>query len=193
MGVLEYRVNWGSGATNPGVSVLHARIAGTSSAGAAATSFSERCRKFFDDIKGVVGGGIVWGFPGEVTELNTATGALEAVHVVTPPANVTSTGAGVYAAPAGIRVEWRTDAIVGGRRLRGRTFVVPLITSGYDTGGTIASSTLTTMASATSNYLSTVVFTSANPSVWSRTHGVQADITSAFLPDEVAVLRSRRD
>lgn len=193
MGVLEYRVGWNAAGTNPGVSVFHGRITGGVTAGNAAQSHADRIRKFFDDVKTLCAGNQAWSFPGEVLELNTSTGQLEDVHTVTPPAAVASTGSGVYSAPAGVRCEWRTDAIVNGRRLRGRTFLVPTTTSAMDSNGTIAATALVTLASACANFFSTTFFSNAQPCVWSRTHGIQADITSAFLPDEISVMRSRRE
>lgn len=193
MGVLEYRVNWGSGGPNPGVTVVHGRISGAFTSAQAAQALADRTRTFFDAMKGYVGGGVAWTFPAEVTEHNTATGDLEGVDAITAPAPVTSTGSGAYAAPSGMRFEWRTDAIVSGRRLRGRTFIVPLVTSQYETNGTISGTLITAAQTAANAFLSAGVFTACQPSVWSRTHGVQSDITSANIPDEVAILRSRRD
>jgi hypothetical protein len=45
-------------------------------------------------------------------------------------------------------VQWSTTAIVGGRRLKGRTFLAPLWNSGYDGSGTILLATQTTLQTA---------------------------------------------
>ena len=193
MGVLEYRIGWNAAGTNPGVTVMHGRIPAAIAGQVASQSFADRCQKLMDDVKTLVAGATVWSFPGEVTELNTVSGDLEAVHVITPPANVTSTAAGNYSAPSGARIEWRTDAIVAGRRLRGRTFFVPLGAGVYDATGTLSTTTLTALTTAANNFKSNSVFGASQGSVWSRTHGIQADITSAFIPDEASVLRSRRE
>ena len=115
------------------------------------------------------------------------------MHAINAPANVTSTVGTACAAPAGLRIEWRTSAIVNGRRLRGRTFIVPLPTSVYESNGTILAATLATFATAANAYRDAGVFSQSQPSIYSRTHGVQADITSVIVPDEVSILRSRRD
>lgn len=193
MSVLEYRVNWSTGGTNPGVSVLHGRPSTAGGNGLAGQALADRARTFFDALKGVVGGGLVWDFPAEVTVLNTTTGVLEDAVAVTKPANVTATGAGNYSALSGARIEWRTGAIVAGRRLRGRTFVVPLSVGQYDAVGTLATTCITTLQAAATGYADANVFSNARPCVWSRTHGIQADITSVLIPDEASVLRSRRD
>jgi len=190
---LQYRVGWNTGSLNPGVSVFHGRVTAGNTDGAAATDLSTRVRTLFDTIKGLVTGAVTWDFPAEVLKLNTTTGDLEGVESVTKPLNVVSGAGGSYAAPAGARIEWRTTAIVGGRRLRGRTFVVPLGATNYDTNGTISSSCITTLTAAGNAYKDTGVFTAVQPSIYSRTHGTQADITSVLIPDEAAVLRSRRE
>ena len=193
MGVLQYRVGWNTGGTNPGVSVFHARIGGGNTAGGASQDFADRTRTFFDAVKGFVAGAIVWDFPGEVLELDTASGDLEGVHEVTKPTNVTASGTGNWAAPAGARIEWRTTAIVSGRRLRGRTFLVPLVVSAYDAAGSLTTPAITALTAAANAYKDANVFVRCNPCVYSRTHGIQADISSVLLPDEVSILRSRRE
>lgn len=191
--VFEYRVGWNSGGTNPGVTVFHGRKGPTSTDSGAAEDLRDKARAFFDAVKGMVGGGVVWNFPGEVTELDTVTGQLQNVVQITAGASVTATGATAYAAPAGGRIEWRTPAIVNGRRLRGRTYVVPLTTGFFDTQGTLSASAITTLSTAAAAFLDLGTYGRISPCVWSRTHGVLADITSAIVPDEAAVMRSRRE
>lgn len=195
MGTLEYRVNWsGTAVTGPGTSVFHGRIATASTAGAAAQDFADRVRLFFGEVRGLIPTGVSWDFPGEVTELDTTTGVLEDVHAITPPSATTSSGAaGNHSRPSGARIDWLTSSITAGRRLRGRTFLVPLYSAGYDTTGTIASTTLTTLNTAAANYIDAGVFADCQPAVWSRTHGVLADIVSKSITDRATVLRSRRD
>jgi hypothetical protein len=191
--VAEYRVGWNSGSTNPGVTVFHGRTTTGANEVTASQGLADRVRAFFDGIKTVIAGGVTWNFPGEVTWLNTSTGELESVQTPNAPANVVSTGAGTYSAPSGCRVEWRTGAIVSGRRLRGRTYFVPLVSNGYDTTGTIAAATITAVKAAADTYALAGPTSAVQPVIWSRTHGIAADITSSIIPDEAAVLRSRRE
>lgn len=191
--VLEYRVGWNVGGANPGVTVLHGRPSDLISDQDAAQELTERARGLFDALKALFPPSITFSFPAEVTEFNTSTGVLEDVFVTTPQANITATGTGNWTAPAGGRVEWRTEAIVAGRRLRGRTFFVPFTIGSYDGTGTLASATVTLLQTAAAAYFSDAVFDQVDPCIWSRTHGILADITSVVVPDEVSVLRSRRD
>jgi hypothetical protein len=159
----------------------------------AADDFGPRVRAFFDGIKAVFNSGVVWTFPGEVTELDTTTGVLEDVHAITAPAQVVGTGSAAMAAPAGARVRWLTPAVVNSRRLAGSTFLVPLMASSYEPNGSLLGTSITTINTAATAYLDTGVFESCQPVVWSRTHGILADATAFVVPDKVAVLRSRRD
>lgn len=191
--VFEYRVGWNVGGANPGVTVFHGRNDGVISDQDTIEELAARARAFFDAVKGLVPGAVTWTFPGEGIEMNTSTGVLEDVYTFAPPASVTGTGAGNYGWPAGARVEWRTPAIVSGRRLRGRTFLVPITTNAMEANGTLSAGTITTMTNAANTFFSQSVFTDCAPCIWSRTHGILADITSALVPDEVAIMRSRRD
>jgi len=191
--VMEYRVNWtGTTITGPGISVFHGRPSPLAPGGAAEQDLANRCRAYFAAIANLVPNGIVWDFPAEVAELDTVTGQLVNVTPITKPVDVSSNGGvGVYARPAGARTDWLTGAIVSGRRLRGRTFLVPINSAQFDTAGTLVAGAISTMNAAATTYIGTSA--SFSPSVWSRTHGIQADIIAFNVPDTVAVLRSRRD
>lgn len=192
---VELRVNWaGTSLTGPGVSVLHARTSGGSTTVQCAQALSDRARAFFDAVKALVPAGVTWSFPSECTELDTTTGQLIGVHPVTPPADVVSTGAvSTLLRPIGARVDWLTTAIVNGRRLRGRTYLVPLTVGSFDGSGSIATTPLGTMETAATAYKNTGLFTASQPAVWSRTHGILADISGSNVPDFQTVMRSRRD
>jgi hypothetical protein len=191
----EYRVEWnGSVITGAGISVFHSRGDGVATNATTAQSMADRCRTLFDGIKALVPTGIIWTFPNEVTELDTATGVLTDVHSITPPADVSSSaGSTSYSRPSGGRVDWNTSAIVNGRRLRGRTYFVPLAGSTQDGTGGITTTAIATLETAANAYRNTGVFTAATPVVWSRTHGIVADIIGSSVIDRCSVLRSRRD
>lgn len=191
--VIEYRANWEGPVGGPGVTVWHGRTSVSGQDQAASEALAGKMHAFFDAIKALIPTGYTISFPGEAIELNTTTGALEDVYTFTAPADVVCSGSGDWAAPSGARVEWRTGAIVSGRRLRGRTFIVPIAAGAYDSEGTIDSGTVTLLQGAADDALDDSLFSDVDLSVWSRTHGIQADITSASIPDEVTVLRSRRD
>lgn len=113
---------------------------------------------------------------------------------------------GAYAAPVGVVVEWLTDIHLSGRRLRGRTFVVPCTTAAFSLDGSLDAAVQVEFQAASSAFAanSAGTFTIwqrprlARPADGSRKavlargggHGV---VTSSRVPDKAAVLRSRRD
>lgn len=191
--VLEYRVDWDYGSGSPGVTVLHGRTNTGSSDEAAAQDMANQARELFFALRTVFADDVTFTFPSEVTELNTTTGVLEDIYAITAPASVDGIVDSGWAAPAGAIIRWDTDAIVAGRRLRGRTFLVPIAATVFQNDGSINAADLTNIDTAAAQWSDVTFFTDFSPSVWSRTHGIQADITSHLAVDRVAVLRSRRD
>ena len=94
------------------------------------------------------------------------------------------------AAPAGVCITWRTGAIVNGRRLRGRTFIVPIAANGYQANGTPA---YPDQIETKANDL--ITDSGGSLVVWHRpvggVGGSFAPVTDASVKDHVAVLRSR--
>lgn len=97
------------------------------------------------------------------------------------------------AAGVGACVTWNTGLIVNGRRLRGRTFIVPLSVAAYENDGTLTSGTLGFLQS-----FATALVASGPLGIWHRpsaagTGGAASGVTSFRLRDKVAILTSRRD
>jgi hypothetical protein len=113
---------------------------------------------------------------------------------------------GKYSAPSGYCLNWLTQTILDGHRLKGRTFVVPTGVDIYDLDGTIVTATVNAVNTAAATYVndqsaSAVVWhrprkarpaDGSRPAVTARAggHGL---ITSALVRDKAAVLTSRRD
>lgn len=100
-----------------------------------------------------------------------------------------------YSGASGAVVSWETDGVRNGRRVRGRTFLVPLSSSAYDESGTLTAEVQTAIQDAATGL---VTDTSVlEMLVWSRpkagSGGEAHVITSARVPDMAAILRSRRD
>lgn len=114
--------------------------------------------------------------------------------------------AAAYSAASGAVITWRTAAVIHGRRLRGRTFIVPTVNVAYGLDGTLQATTQTTLTTAANKlFLPHAGYAAV---VWSRPakERVKKDgtvvpartgdvgaITSASVPPVAAVLRSRRD
>lgn len=207
--MLQYRAIWNMPG-GPGYSVMHAREVDPSGASEISQSFANAVRQLFTTY-GTAGlpDDLTITFDAEVLQINPSNGELEQVYAVTPPSAVTGTGTTGYARPSGARIDWATDAIVSGRRLRGRTYMVPILASGYESNGTLTSSVMTALNNAADAYLAAAnIPTALSPAVWSRPvwnrdadgrrttlarPGLLADITGRSVTDRVSVLRTRRD
>lgn len=125
--------------------------------------------------------------------IESTTGALTGAWVSDPVAVVHCGGSGVYAAPVGACVDWLTGTIAHGRRLRGRSFIVPITASSFQSDGTL----LDAFKDNLTTYATTLITEqSASFCIWHRGTGSDGStgiVTSAHVPDMAAVLRSRRD
>jgi hypothetical protein len=132
-----------------------------------------------------------------VEAIEDTTGELQGFFNVTPAAARVGTGTGNYSAASGAVVNWYTAGVVRGRRLRGRTFLVPLAGSALDTNGTINNTELTALRTNTTTFINETG--AGDLGVWSRpsapgaADGTWFAVNSFTIPDKVAVLRSRRD
>jgi hypothetical protein len=128
--------------------------------------------------------------------------------MTTTPTAVSGTQATsvIYAGGTGGVVNWLTGAVVNGRKVRGRTFLVPLMSNGFSNDGTLTSGCVSTLTAAGNAALGT---TGCNMTVWSKIWdkkptsppaavppkqigGSLARVTSVLVPDRAAQLRSRR-
>ncbi len=163
-------------------------------------------RAFWLAAGSYMAGGVTIQVEGGGDLLESTTGVLTGAWSGATPAVVTSPNSGVYSAPSGAVVDWLSPTILDGRRVRGRTFVVPLIGSTYEGNGTLSPSTVTGLKAAGDNL---VIAESGGLCVWHRPRkaraangtipavtarlGGHALITTCRVPDIAAVLRSRRD
>lgn len=134
----------------------------------------------------------------EVEEINESTGDL--IGFWTTPSNATRFGtaaAGVgWSAPSGAVISWQTGGVRNGRRIRGRTFVVPLSTSVYDASGTLTAIALTALNNAANALTGGSDLTDfrvwGRPTVAAPASGQSAVVLGHRVPDMAAILRSRR-
>lgn len=100
-------------------------------------------------------------------------------------------GAGPFAAPAGACVNWATGVFVNGKKVRGRTFLVPLTAAAYEADGTLLNSARTGLDDAAG-------ILRGGPVPLVILSGVASGVSSAHvvtghsIADKVAILRSRR-
>jgi hypothetical protein len=102
-----------------------------------------------------------------------------------------------YSAASGACINWYTDGVRNGRRVRGRSFMVPIGSNGMENNGTLNATALGSWRTATDLLIAS--FENSTLGVWSRpsapaaTDGIWHKTTSMTIPDKAAVLRSRRD
>lgn len=136
--------------------------------------------------------------PGSGDTIDDRTGALTGVWAGSGSGSITGAGGSASAAGVGACIGWTTGGIVNGkkgpRKLRGRTFIVPLHNACYEANGTLVQGTLNNLTAFASALLA------AGPlGVWHRpttpggSDGNSYSVLSSKVRDKVAYLSSRRD
>lgn len=185
--------SWTGGAIGSGFTNFYFH-AGTSTAQASQDSARAFLFSSYGAALALLPTGVSINFAGSVDSLDVVTGALTGTVPVTNPGTIAGSGTGAYAAPTGACVTWLTGGLVNGRRLRGRTFLVPMAGNAFHSDGTLADTTISTITSAAT------AFIAAAPdfAVWHRPApggggGGSATTVAGFrITDKAAVLTSRR-
>lgn len=198
--IMKVTAKWSGNPGGAGYSNFYFRT-GTDGLGNSgnAQAAANAVRTFFNALGQFVPNNTTIQVQSQVEGLLEDTGTLTAVYDVSAPAAVTgSVGATVtYSAASGAVVSWYTNGIRRGRRVRGRTFLVPVAGTAFANDGTLSPTFLSTMNFAADNLRQ--AFAGAALGVWGRpstkgaTDGVWFPVASFRIPDMSAVLRSRRD
>jgi hypothetical protein len=179
----------------PGFTNLY--FGGSGDTGIDAFDAANRVRSFFSGMTLCFPVSVNIQVQAQVAVVDAASGAQTGEITANPaPANVVGAGTGPFAAPAGACVTWRSPDFVGGRRVRGRTFLVPLAAAAYESDGTLLPARIAEIRSAAT----TLAFGGTQPpfGVWHRpAKGTQAGgsfhaAPSATVSDRVAMLQSRQ-
>lgn len=199
------RVNvaWQNWPGAPGVSTFFI-------SGSIAQAHVDAIRTFFNALVTYFPTGMTIQVPSTGDVIDDSTGAISgAWSVATTPTVVTGTSSAAYAGNAGMCIHWLTSGIIGGRRLRGRTFIVPMTSLAFEANGSPTAAAITALTNA-GNALVTALGVSF--SVWSRPvvahtkydrktgagtavpgkSGSTATVTGVRVPDLAISLRSRR-
>lgn len=155
-----------------------------------------RVEAFFENVASALPTDVTITVQQEAAILDETTGELLNYTLASAaPMPIEGTGSGGYAAPSGASIAWNTDTVARGRRLRGRTFIVPLRGSAYEDDGTLTPSTLIAL----NNAAESLIGDGSGPAleIWSRPRGGEGGTTgpvvSHRVADTVSILRSRRD
>lgn len=150
-------------------------------------------RTFYDAIKALVPTGLTIQVPNSGDQINEATGQITGVWTGAAQSVVTGTAVANYAGGAGAIVNWRTSGLIDGRRPMGRTFLVPLAVTAFDSQGSLSASTISIVQGAATQMITDLA---GELKIWHRPNAVGAGsnvtVISAQVPDLAAVLRTRR-
>jgi hypothetical protein len=189
---VQYRASWSIPNAGPSVSTFHflGDVVNEPVALAAAV------RAFFAGLVATIPNDVTVSFAPEFTIHDVATGTLIGTAPVTPPAAVVGTATGSWAAGAGVRIDWLTAYIRNGRRVRGRTFIVPAGGGSYGTDGRVLPA-LITSGNAAADTFRDAALAAGNPfAVWSRPTaslpGAIFPVTDGATSGLVATLRGRK-
>lgn len=210
-----YRVKlkWTGFAGGPGYSVFHFRNFGTGDpenglTQEGASAAAGRVRNFADNIDNLLPPTVTLTVDPEVEIVEDTNGNLLDVYQIDPGTPIVGTGTNVngYAAAVGAVINWKTSQVRRNRRIRGRTFIVPLSQGCYEQNGSLNNSALsalttaaTTLAASTATEPELGVYArptrtkNSDGTVTETPDGEWATVRTVSVPDMGAILRSRRD
>lgn len=133
--------------------------------------------------------------PAVVDAVQTNNGDLVTSVAVTKPADVPGIATNPYAGGTGACITWTTGSFIGGNRVRGRTFIVPVTSTAMQNDGTLATNFQDDVGAAAVALIAAIpdLVVYHRPSSAGATDGVAFPAISYKLTDKAAQLRSRRD
>lgn len=159
-------------------------------------TFNAAVRAFFQNANGLLPQGttIIPPAVGELIDVDT--GEVSGTwSQPTPPAPVNGVDLIDYAQGVGCRVALLTGGITRGRRVRGSTFIVPIGSGFFNTGGNVDSTVVISLQTAANTLIaadSASMRIYSRPQVGASTGGVSHPVTGAFADGRATWLRSRR-
>lgn len=187
------RVTWSNFSGAPGLSTFYF---------GSSTVDMTALRTFFTACQPLIPASTTIQVPSAGDQINDTTGSITGVWTGPAQTSIVATGSNTsFSGASGAVVEWLSGLIVGGRRPVGKTYIVPLIGTNYDTNGSLSTSTITTLTNAAAALITAYAgemkifsrpFTPPAGSTKPPRVGVGATIIAARVPDLAAVLRSRR-
>lgn len=198
--ILRVKLRWSGFVGGPGYSVFHMRdFTGGNPDATQAQSAADRVRQFAVAVAPMLPYVTQLQVMPDVEEIEETNGEMVNIFSVTGGAVVAggATQFITYSAASGAVVTWRTAGVRNGRRVRGRTFLVPLASNSYAPDGsldTTALAALNTAAAALANGSGTPdLGVYARPSAPGANDGIWYAAIGHTINDKVAILRSRRD
>lgn len=148
---------------------------------------------FFTAIKGSFPSGVIWSIPTTGDTIDAASGELVGEWHANFGTSVSANGGATsWVRGTGAYIVWSTGVILGGRRVRGRTFLCPLIAQAFD-AGTITESHRSTIDLAGQGVVAHgILGVYHRPGAKNAPVGSFHLITGVDVPDKVTSLSGRR-
>lgn len=200
--ILRVKLRWSGFIGGPGYSIFHMRdFAGGEMDQAMAQGAADRIRQFAVGVAPMLPYVAKLDVQPDVEVIEETNGQLQDIFNVTGGATVAggATQFITYSAASGAVVTWRTPGVRNGRRVRGRTFLVPLSSASYAPDGTLDTTALAALNTAAAALVSPFGAGSPDLGVYARptgpgaTDGIWYAAGSYSINDKVAILTSRRD
>lgn len=194
MSAYRVKCRWTGFTGAPGYTILHFD-AQTAPTAAAAEAAADAAHTFIQDCASNMPSVVKLTIETAVEVIDEATNQLETIYTVPAGVPLSGTVPGGFSSATGACITWETGEVKNGRRVRGRTFLVPLAGTCYDTDGTLTSGTLTDLQNAASG----IAAGGFSFGVLSRPSGPGASdgsfhtVSSGRVNDKTAILTSRRD
>lgn len=157
--------------------------------GGSASQAATDAAGFWAVVDGYMDSSLTWDLDTDVEVIDSATGNIVSVQNVSP-ASGTGGATGDMLPPSNqALVRWRTGQFVGGREIRGKTFL-PAMSELNSAEGQPATAMITGIENAA---LALVSSPNSTLVVYSRKNAQAATVTVGSMWNQFAVLRSRRD
>lgn len=196
--ILRVKINWTGFVGGPGYTNLYFRdFTEGATDQAMADGAVAKTKTFLTSVQNYLPTAVITGVDPTVDRLEETTGELQGFFTTSPGAAVAGGQAGVYSAASGACISWGTNGVRNGRRIRGRTFIVPLGGSQYGSDGTLSDTMVTALRNAATALRAETG--AGDLGIWARptapgaADGVWYFATTSNVKDKVAILRSRRD
>lgn len=195
----------------PTISVIHATWTGTPSdpgvstfcvrdeTGVNTDAAVAAVRDFFASLSASIPDEITITVDPLVEQFDEATGTLTGEFLsTTTPLPVDGTFSAGYASGVGVRIDWRTSTIRQGRRLRGRTFLVPTGHESFTSAGAVDPGMISSVDAAALTFVDACQLAGTPLVVWGRPSdtlgsGLAGEVVLGRCAPKPAFLRGRRD
>ena len=194
MAVYRVKLRWTGFTGAPGYTNLHFD-APTDHTQAAAQACYDAASGFAGEIASTIPNAVSITTEGGVEVLEQTNNQLITVYSATTVSPAKGIQTGGYSSATGAVITWETGEVKNGRRVRGRTFIVPLSAAYYEADGTLSAGVITDLQNAAAA-LSGGGFNFgilSRPTAVGATDGSFHTVSSGRIADKTAILTSRRD